>query len=397
MLEHETDQTQGPPPFAGRQTEYTRMQQHLLSPVDRHGLVFLGRAGTGKTALLRRFSMVFDPAYIGLYLPLHELNIHDENNWLEVLHTHSTRVLEDAGFGLGRLPEKPEAGLRDWLNESYLPEFFRIIRPHRRLVWLLDDADGLLAAITDGRLPDDTMIYLYSLLEKHEQLGIVMTLDTAHENQLDRLAPLADPALTYRLRSLSAEESAELLALVRPQSDPTLAQALHQATGGWPTLLQLFVQALPDADLSGNGFKTLRDGVYRQCEALLRGVWLGLERDERLILTAVTERLYEDPLRPITADLIESWLVQTDYPLDATTIKAAVRSLEYDEVLHSDAEGGIQPTGDLLRRWLLENARLEDTGPAMLWTSPRTLLLALLGLMALLLLLAAAAGLLPPP
>jgi hypothetical protein len=70
--------------------------------------------------------------------------------------------------------------------------------------------------------------------------------------------------------------------------------------------------------------------------------------------------LYDDPLSSIDAARIEGWLVETDYPLDTTAINAALRSLEYREIV-SSTPSGLAITAGLMQTWLLEHARLSDT------------------------------------
>ena len=67
--------------------------------------------------------------------------------------------------------------------------------------------------------------------------------------------------------------------------------------------------------------------------------------------------LYDDPLNTIDTARIEGWLVETDYPLDPTAINAALRSLEYAEIVHSTPNGLVITTG-MMQTWLLAHARL---------------------------------------
>jgi hypothetical protein len=79
--------------------------------------------------------------------------------------------------------------------------------------------------------------------------------------------------------------------------------------------------------------------------------------------------LYDDPLSPIDTGRIEGWLVETDYPLDATAINAALRGLEYREIVRSTAKG-LAITAGMMQTWLLEHARLDETPADMLETRP---------------------------
>ena len=79
--------------------------------------------------------------------------------------------------------------------------------------------------------------------------------------------------------------------------------------------------------------KALTSTIYLYNEADYRVLWDHLGANERLVLTAMSDLLYNDPLGRMDAQAIQSWLVETDFPLDMTAINATLRSLEYREIL----------------------------------------------------------------
>ena len=81
--------------------------------------------------------------------------------------------------------------------------------------------------------------------------------------------------------------------------------------------------------------------------------------NERLVLTAITDLIFEDPLDKISVPLLQTWLTDTDYPLDTTAILSALRSLEYNEIV-TGMPDAIVLTSGLMQTWLLENARLQN-------------------------------------
>ena len=110
-------------------------------------------------------------------------------------------------------------------------------------VILLDDAESLIDAIVANKLPMDTFVYLQSLLEKHPQLGIALTLDTGREAHLEALSPLVSPASVFRLDNLTLAETTQLLREpvtgLYAVSDEAV-NAVQTATGGAPLLLQRY-------------------------------------------------------------------------------------------------------------------------------------------------------------
>lgn len=363
-------------PFAGRQQAFSQLHQHLIDPAKTHALPFLGRRGIGKSAFLRRVDAVFDESFVSVYLPITTMPLSSEDAWLEALVAATSAALEERGFSLSRLEARTgeEDSLRAWLARTRLPVLLATIRPQRRLVWLLDAAERLMDALQAGSLPMDLPAYLQTLLHDYPQLGIVLAVDAAREDDLELLSPLVNMVEVIRLGNLSPEETAQLLQ--EPAAGlytvPAESAALiYQASGGQPRLLQEFGfrlfhhwQRHPGTDtIPPDAIRPLIQGIYAAREDDFKQTWEALSRDERLILTAMSSLLYAHPTQKITATALESWLVETDYPMDKTAINAAIRSLEYQELLRQ-AGGGVTLTSGLMQRWLIENAQLAAQGSA---------------------------------
>lgn len=367
-------------PFAGRQAVFNRLYGHLTDPAQTHAMLVVGRQRIGKTVLLRQFGKVFDDSFIAVPIALRALHIKYESNWLMALVNAALNILNQREFNLARLTPPPVADdeLRIWLSDTRLPEIFNIIRAHRRLVFLLDDAEALIDAIVAGSLPMDSFSYLHHLLQTHPQLDIVLTLNTRYEDNLGALSPLSGPVNVVRLNALTLEETTELLRLPNAQTykiTDTVAKAVQQATGGIPHLVQQFGFLLyaywqkngEFSEINPSLVKSLIPHVYEESEEDFKIIWHDLSRDERLVLTAISSLLYDDPLRKIDTDSIENWLVETDYPADAVAINAALRGLEYNQIVaHTPA--GISVEASLMQKWLLENARIDDGRPSAIET-----------------------------
>jgi hypothetical protein len=84
-----------------------------------------------------------------------------------------------------------------------------------------------------------------------------------------------------------------------------------------------------------------------------------LDNEERLTLTAMAELYYENPLRRIDVPAIETWLANSDHPVDVTTINASIRGLDYREIVTGTANNTAIASG-IFRTWLLENAGKPD-------------------------------------
>lgn len=356
------------PPFVGRHALYARLQQHILDPAQRRAAVVLGGRGMGKSALLWHLDRTYDDSIIGVYFAL-DLTNDDEDAWLTRLMRRTGTALTQKDFNTTRLVEQPPDPLdgstqpissRDWLRNHYLADALRLMRPHRHLVWLFDDADYLL-----DHLPEDHIHYLHDLLMQHPQLHIIMTLSVDNEQRLPHFAPLVESTRTERLPMLLPEDSTSLVRQYAPGADDALAAAAHRLTGGHPLIAQTFGEYLQEqwqADMPippQEAHRQARNATYRDVVSFFEETWQLLNRNERLVLTALSNLLYEDPQRTIGATTMEQWLVETDYPTDLTTIHAALRSLAYRDLIIADQDH-IRLAIGLWQSWLLEHARLES-------------------------------------
>ena len=343
-------------PFAGRENLLLRLHHQFIDPSHRCAIVFTGHEGMGKTRLLQEVSRFNDPilcAYFSLD------NLADEDAWLTQLIAAINQILEDRQFSISRVPqmEKGEMTLRDWLRDVYLPEIFNIIRGHRRLVFLFDDAEALLTA------PEGHLTYLHDLLKRFRQLSIVLSISTEDENLLNQMHPLVNIALAERIHRLNLEETGTLIRQYAAGADDEMLKTIHEATGGHPRLLSRFGHALAEnwaTSPNSQAFAQARPRVYEESREEFRQQWLKLSQDERLVLTALASLIYENPLQPPNAQALEAWLVETDYPMDIVAINAALRSLDYHDMIYHHPKGGVAIVKGFMQQWLLENARLDE-------------------------------------
>lgn len=366
-------------PYAGRETLFARLQQHILDPTHRNAVVITGQRHMGKTATVIEFTRIFsDPILPVLVMPDNIAVPFNTENLVHLLVERINSILAEQDFSLERVPaledrlqsettdedteeteaeveveveETPPISEIAWFMDVYIPEVIAIIRPHRRLVWLFDDA----LYLNTGN--DDTIGYLHDLLIQEHQLAIILTMDTQDDTALTGLQPLVDPVRVERLQPLSAEDARTLMDLYVPEVDDGLLSKIVTASGGYPQLTKWFAHAF--AETPNASFETLRQTVYQQSDEPFRDLWQLLTRDERLVLTAITSLIYADPIKPVNAKRIESWLVETDYLLDIIAINAALRGLDYRHVVSYQEDGGIKLTVGLMQKWLLEQARLD--------------------------------------
>lgn len=353
-------------PFAGRGSTFARLRRQLIDATQQGALLVMGRKRIGKTAFLYAFEGAFDETFVGVFVPLQMPPSSEDEWWLNLAQSITERLI-DRTFTLTRLQElqPPEEDARDWFTRVFLPPVLALIRPHRQLVLLLDDIDGLLDRIKQGSYRADTIAYLRAMTDQFAQLHVVATMHLHHEARLSELYPLVLPTHTLRLTSLAPEETAWLLREpVRElySLDGEALREAHDLTGGEPAFVQyvgntIFRRYLSEdkTSFTADDIKRAGQTLYRQVEGDLRDTWETLNYNEGRVLKGISQLIYANPLRPVDLDAIAVWLADSDDPLDRTTISAALRSLEYREIVALLPEG-IHIQSLWMQRFLLENA-----------------------------------------
>ncbi|MCC6613840.1 MAG: ATP-binding protein [Anaerolineae bacterium] len=355
-------------PFAGRQAVFARLRLQFTDPARQGALLVLGRRRIGKTAFLRAFDVAFDETFVGVYVSLRDLTLQSENEWWLSLAQAITERLIERAFTLHRLIDLAPPGddARAWFAEAYLPPVLTLIRPHRHLVLLADDADFLLEAIKSGRLAPDTLSFLRELLDTHARLYAALTLDAAQESHTGDLQPLVRPIDVIRLTNLAQDEVEWLLrepvqGLYR-LNDGAL-DAAWRLTGGQPAHIQAlgcvlyrrYDDDLMAAQVTEDDVKQAGAQVFTMMAEELNREWNALSYHEQQAMRAISQLQYAHPLRPVDAVAISHWLADSDDPIDVTAVSATIRSLEYHELV-ALTPVGVDLTSDLMRRWLLERA-----------------------------------------
>lgn len=344
----------------GRDSVYARLQQHILDPSQRRAIVYTGHTGIGKTTLLRHFSAVFDDPFLSIYTALSDEAFDTSHAILQHLIDAILRLLAHGNYSLSRLPDFDEASdmpLDDWFKDTFLPDVFSIIRPHRRIIWLVDDAQRLQV------LGEDTLLYWHNILSAYNQFTIVMTLHTDYEAVLPKLEPLVSTVHAERLHRLSRDNSIDLIRYYATGANDEIVKAIFKATGGHPQFLNYYGTALRtywSEYGDSEAFERAKVDAYQASRTDFRELWRKLTRDERLVLTAIASLIYDDPLHAVTPKQIEQWLVETDYLLDIVTINSALRGLDYRDIVKQQVGKNIELTMSLMQQWLLEQARLDN-------------------------------------
>jgi hypothetical protein len=354
--------------FVGREQADARLSPHLADPAHLGAVGFYGREHSGKTALLRHFQATAQPNRLMIYIGLDSDIVNDEATLLRALALSSLDATVRQGYLPGASRDMAEAEKFDdhrvWLRDVCLPQIYRAIRAHRRLVWLIDDAHHMLDALENEQIPANVFDFLRSLL--NPQLAAVLTLDMRYEDKISQFAPLVETGSFHRLAKLSPEETARILEKYLAISGDAHT-LIFQNTDSEPYLIQQMAKALYEQygtrQIDTQAVRAVIPQVIDACRDEFDRRWNALSQDEQQALIAVANLHYERPLERIDPAAIEAWLVETDYPMDGTAIAAAMRSLEYAELIRH-TEGSAHVAALLLQRWLLNRDQPQALQPA---------------------------------
>ncbi len=332
-----------PLPYAGRDEALARIHtQRTNAPHE--PLVMIGRERIGKTAFLHQLIRTASHHSIGVFIALDDVSLDDEDQlWVMT----SQIILDTLAWYPITIPDMPsDESARVWFVSIFVPTLIKALRG-RDLLLLWDDAHHLLSE----NLPDDLFETLRGLCSPSIQM--VFAFDIGYEDQIGQFMPFIKPNHQLRLTNLSLAGCEAVLAGYQSGLGAEMVKAIYEATGGLPHLLHHYGAELGQyADI-----KTLNNAVYERVKEDFLAIWTGRSADEKLVLTAIADLFYDDPLRPISTTHIATWSTKSDYLLDETAINAALRGLVYDELVLLENHH-IRVKGDLWRKWLLEHARI---------------------------------------
>lgn len=353
-----------PTMFYGQDDALRFLTLNLSGRRTPRALVVLGTRGIGKSSLLSQVPLVVDERYPSVKIDAATI---ERDNPVAFVATivDQTRammsVIEASTYRLPPFPDvsDPKMDLLGWLADEYLEVVFSAIRRTRHLILMVDNVHLLLDAMDEGYFPANFMSYWQDMLDRYEQLDLLFSLDIAYEARALQTPPLDDPNLHYRLAPLD-EASARNLLLEPMQTsygiEDEVLRRIMLWTGGHPYHVQAFGRLLYRrwADDRGRvNLMTMNDlaAVYPAALEMARDTinptYKALRPNERLVLTALL-----DINAAATIDEIATWLQSADHQLEGVQIAAALRGLEYVNVLTVDNDERYDFVSQLEADWL---------------------------------------------
>ncbi len=371
--------TTDPALFFGREDVFAFIRQRLIAGRRAQAIAIIGQRGMGKTSVLLQTAQQVESRYLTAYIDLSDVRFDEVGGLFAAMADAARQALESAGLSTYRLPplpEEPGIDLLTWFSENYLDVTLSALRRNRRLIFLFDETSRLLDAIDRQDIPADIGNTLGQLIARDERMDIIFAVDAEDEPRLESFPPLSDPLLHKRLGLL---DDAASEALIRRPAAPyyevqsDAVEGILAMAGGHPYLLHVINGLVWERETSRwpKGPVTLSDvnAVIRQAtdeaDPVLRLTWEHSTPNERRALSALTALTTANRGMPIRTEDVRLWLLREgDEPLDETALAAALRRLEYREVLRSTANGMYTFTTGLQHQWLVLNGDAQPISAA---------------------------------
>jgi hypothetical protein len=326
-------------------------------------VVLYGHRRMGKTSILRNLGTQFGRETVVVYFTMQRVGrVGNAGELLYALAVQMHDALADAGLPA---PAEPEEAV---FARDYAGAFNRFLRETRqilggrRVILTIDEFEDIEEGIRDGRIEKKLLAYLRGVIQGEPWLVLAFAgLHTLHEMTGDYWNPLFGSVTPIKVSFFSRATSDNLLA--NPTDDFPLdftreaAERVYEYVRGQPYLTQLIGHTLVsryNRELSEEG-RTREprftpeevDAVvvaaefYEVGDAYFSGVW----------------GQADDPKAPGQHALLIA-LARADGPVAQAFLpaeEAALEALIRHDVVARDAEGRIDFTVPLMRRWIRQN------------------------------------------
>ncbi len=349
-------------PFVGREDVFAKIHQHFVDAQSPLAFTILGGHGMGKTALLQHYVNSGDDSTIGIYIPLKSNPVQTETAvWLKLMESIH-QVMATRTYMEGRLPSPSAEILEDellfwvWFQDRFIVALLRVIRPHRRLVWMFDDLHLLMSQLPAEQV-QSFADHMSRLLQMSRQLLMVVTLPLSAEELLVSFRTIVqDSTSAIRLPYFTPDEVRQCVEAYLPTTtvDEQAITTLYTFTGGHPWLLTEYLN-YPSNDRNSPPMKDIQ-GTMKALQArhddFFQRLWETLNDHEHTILHAIADLHNQQAEMVIHFSALEKWLLESDITLEAGVVRATTRSLEYQQVITQDA-GGFRVIVRLFQAWII--------------------------------------------
>ncbi len=330
--------------YMGREDVFMWIEENLIGKTQPHTLILYGQRRMGKTSTLyqlvggKRGQTIREyPGYpiFPVYIDLQRLAGSDMPEFFDRLCHQIVRVLDERNI-LVSAPDVWSSNGSIYNDfDAFLDRVEASLPENGLLVVIMDELEQLQVSVENGRLSEDILPYLRSLMQHRSRITFIL----AGTNQLveDYWSIIFHVGISREIDSLSREETEKLIREpVSPmiQYDDLAVDRIWLATKGQPYFSQLICHRLiSDTNLEGRKSNTITitnvretiDKVIDGDDSHLQYLWNESSNEEQFVLAALagTHEAGEESVPRVE---IASRL--RDMPLSEEALHAALKRLE---------------------------------------------------------------------
>ena len=328
--------------FFGRDAEFELVRRRFQESTRGGLLVFCGERRSGKTSILFQIQdQRLGPEFIPVLNDMQSMAVGNEIEFL-------TRISEEVLAALG--PEANGVALPEFTSDSnHSAKFHKFVRdvlraqPGKKLILLFDEYELFENKIDAGQLSQDILHILANLMET-EPVFLVFTGSQHLEQRRRDYWNILGKSIYRTISFLDRDDAVNLIR--KPVGDRIryaegAVELIYRLTAGQPFYTQAVCQNLVDHLNDLGTDHATREAVMEVVDRIVENplpqmvfLWDGLERNEKLVLALLAERLTD---RNVYAEVDEltNLFRHRDYPaeLDKARIATTLEKLFKSEML----------------------------------------------------------------
>src|SRR5262245_31595170 len=350
--------------FFGREAEFELVRKRFQGSSRGGLMVFCGERRSGKTSIL--FQILdgrLGPSFIPVLIDMQSMAVTNEMEFF-------TRISDEVRSAVGSsgepvpLPSFPSSGSHSAAFQKFVHDILAK-HPGKNLILLFDEYELFENKIDGGMLSSDALHVLASLMENHP-VFLIFTGSQHLEQRRQEYWKILGKSLHKMISFLERDDALNLIRKPvegRVRYDEDTVDHIWRLTAGQPFYTQAICQSLVaqlnerhSNEATADVLHQVVDGIVNNPLPQMIFLWDGLERDEKLVLALLAERL-ESSAAFGGADDLTRLRRKRQYPIELQHARVAttLEKLFQSEMLLRSDRGSAHTYAfrmDLWRQWI---------------------------------------------
>jgi len=352
-----------PAMFFGREDVFSFIRSHLQGQHEKNIIVLQGQRRTGKTSILYQLERKVDEKYIPVLLDLQNFASTGVDQFMFWIARNIVKAVVRRGFAMPMPQEEQfQKDPYGYFQQDFLSQTWAIIGYHRLLL-AFDEFEELAARVEKGKIDEDILPYLRSLMQHVPQLDFIFAgTYRLQQITLQHWSILFNIALYKDIGFMKPEEAAQIIREpVRGVIfyDDLAIEKITRITAGHPYFVQLLGNKLVDYYLNQKNFYLTLQDVNQVIDDVLMGgalhfdyLWKESSLIEQLLLAAMAKVISREGGAATLSD-VTVLLDRFGLALERMNIVSAVKSLAARDMIVTDSDfHQFEFKIDLVRLWL---------------------------------------------